>query len=99
MTGSFYITPSSDLWIRLLTHALLRGSRIFPGLELCDKPPDYTPKRFTDIWKGEYHGEPVCIKVVKRQLLEDQRRVEGVRRLLYSIGGILSSLHTRYTAV
>ena len=70
----------SDPWTRLLAHALLRGSRIFPGLELCDKPPDYSPLGFTDIWKGEYHGKLVCIKVFRGQYLEDLREVERVRR-------------------
>jgi len=60
----------SDPWTRLLIHALLRGSQIFPGLELCDKPPDYAPRGFTDIWKGEYHGEPVCVKVVRVQVVQ-----------------------------
>jgi len=73
----------SDPWTRLLTHALLRGSRVFPGLELCDKPPDYTYDGFTDIWKGEYDGEPVCVKVVRRRQLSGLRIVEGVWRLFF----------------
>jgi hypothetical protein len=35
-------------------------------MELCDKSLDYTPFGFADIWKGNYHGEPVCIKAVRR---------------------------------
>jgi len=68
----------SDPWTRLLTHALLRESRVFPGLELCENPPDYSPWGFADIWKGQYHGEPVCIKVVRGQMLIGLRRAEGV---------------------
>ena len=33
-------------------------------MELCDESPDYTPFGFADIWKGNYHGEPVCIKAI-----------------------------------
>jgi len=70
-----------------LTHALFRGSRIFPGLELCDNHPDYTFRGLTDTWRGEYHGEPVCVKVVRAQLLRDLRVVERVWRPFYLIGG------------
>ena len=83
---------NSDPGTRLLTHALLRGSQIFPGLELCDNPPDYTPLGFADIWKGEYRAKPVCIKVARYQRLDDLREVERVRRLFYSIGCVLNSL-------
>jgi len=96
MPGWVRAGSCSDPWTRLLTHALLRGSRIFPGLELCDKPPDYTPLGFTDIWKGEYHGKPVCVKVVRGQDLTSLGKVEGVRRP-YSIVVILSSVHSRHT--
>ena len=82
-----------------MTHALLRGPRIFPGLELCDKAPDYTPDGFTDIWKGEYHGESVCIKVVRGGYLPELRKVERVWRSFRSIGGVLSSFRTSCTAV
>ena len=46
---------------------LLRESRIFPSVELCDDSPDYTPAGFADIWKGRYHGEPVCVKAIRTQ--------------------------------
>jgi len=69
---------NQDLETRLFTHALLRGSRIFPGLELYDHTPDYTPLGFTDIWKGEYHGDPVCVKVVRGKRLNCIREVERV---------------------
>ena len=64
-------------WARLLIHALLRGSRIFPGLELCDDPPNYTSVGFTDIWKGEYHGELVCIKATRG----DPNNLEGAQQV------------------
>ena len=73
-----------------MTHALLRGSRIFPDLELYDDPPDYTPRGFTDIWNGEYHGELVCVKAVRGHNLTRLREVGGVRRLFYSIGGVFT---------
>ena len=57
-----------------------------------DKPPDYTPCGFTDIWKGEYHGEPVCIKVARGRYLSELVKVKEVRRTIYSIGGVLSLL-------
>jgi hypothetical protein len=34
-------------------------------MEVCDKPLGYVPFGFADIWKGNYHGEPVCIKAVR----------------------------------
>ena len=55
---------SLRLWFRLYTHALLREAQIFSNVELCDESPDYTPFGFADIWKGNHHGEPVCIRAV-----------------------------------
>lgn len=57
----------SGLWLRLYIHALLRESRIFPDVELCDESPNYTPAGFADIWKGYYHGELVCVKAIRTQ--------------------------------
>jgi len=58
---------------------MLRGSQILPGLRLRDTPLDYNPLGFTDIWKGEYHGEPVCVKVVREQsLIVQHRKIEEV---------------------
>lgn len=48
-------------------HTLLRESRIFPGVELCDESPDYTAAGFADIWKGRYYGEQVCVKAIRTQ--------------------------------
>jgi hypothetical protein len=63
---------------RLYTHALLLESRIFPNVELCDESPDYTPYGFADIWKGSYHGEPVCIKAIRTL---DAARLRGIRNV------------------
>jgi len=99
MPGLFGVGVLSDPWTRLLIHAHLRVPQIFPGLALCDKAPEYTPDAFTDIWKGEYYGTPVCVKVVRGQRLPGLREVERVWRSFDSIGGVLSSFHTRCTAV
>jgi len=56
-----------NLPLRLHAHALLRESLVFPGIELCDESPDCSPNGFADIWKGDYHGQSVCIKVIRTQ--------------------------------
>ena len=53
------------LWSRLYAHALLRESRIFPGIELHDKSPGYSYFGSADIWNGGYCGQPVCVKVIR----------------------------------
>jgi len=55
----------SNLCLRLHAHALLRESRIFPGVELCDETPCCSCNSFADIWKGDYRGELVCVKVIR----------------------------------
>ena len=35
-------------------------------MELCDESPGYTIFGLADVWKGNYHGEPVCIKAIRR---------------------------------
>jgi serine/threonine protein kinase len=35
-------------------------------MELYDGSTDYTLFGLADIWKGSYHGEPVCIKALRR---------------------------------
>ena len=57
--------PRLDLWLRLYAHALLRESQIFPGIKLCDESPGCSSGAFADIWKGDYRGEPVCVKVIR----------------------------------
>ena len=66
------------LWFRLYTHALLLESSIFPNVELYDISPDFTPFGFTGIWKGNHHGEPVCIKAIRATNLT---RLGGVKRI------------------
>jgi hypothetical protein len=68
------------LWFRIHTYALLLELRIFPNMELCDESLDYTPFGFTDIWKGDYHGEPVCIKVI-RGIEKNSVRLETIRKM------------------
>jgi hypothetical protein len=66
------------LRFRPYTHALLRESRIFPDVELCDKSPDSTPYGFADICKGNYHEEPVYIKAMRTQDLTRQKEIGSV---------------------
>jgi uncharacterized protein Usg len=73
-----WLYSSWNLQFRLYTHALLLESQIFPNVELCDESPDFTPFGFTDIWKGIYHGELVCIKVIRAQHLACQERIKRV---------------------
>jgi len=70
--------PILNLWLRLYAHALLRESRIFPGIELCDKPPGCLRNGFADIWKGDYRGEPVCVKVIRTTNQIPLRGIENV---------------------
>lgn len=60
-------------------HTLLRESRIFPSVELCDESPDYTAAGFADIWKGRYHGEQVCVKAIRTQYPICLMEIEKVR--------------------
>ena len=72
---------SWHLWFRLYAYATLLESRIFPDMELCDEFLEYTPFGFADIWKGNYHGELVCIKAVRRgnlTYLRETKRVCGL---------------------
>ena len=65
---SSHLRPSSfHLWLRLYTHALLLELRIFAGIELSDEALGYMPTGFTDIWKGNFNGELVCIKAIRKQ--------------------------------
>ena len=82
--------PILNLRLRLYAHALLRESRIFPGIELCDRSPDCLRNGFADIWKGEYHGEPVCVKVIRTEnqtpLMEIKRvRASFISSEMYSV--------------
>jgi hypothetical protein len=76
---SSHLRPSSfRLWLRLYTHALLLESRIFAGLELSDEALGYIPTGFTDIWKGNFKGKPVCVKAVRTQDTIRLREIENV---------------------
>ena len=70
--------PSFRLWFRLCTHALLLESRIFPDIELHDESLGYVPTGFTDIWKGKFDGEPVCVKAIRTQDPIRLREIESV---------------------
>jgi hypothetical protein len=37
------------------------------------------PTGFTDIWKGNYDGKPVCIKAIRTKDLNRLREIQGVR--------------------
>ena len=67
------------LWLRLYAHALLRGSRIFPGIELYDDSPGCSCNSFTDTWKGVYRGEQVCVKVIRARDHTRSVELEKVR--------------------
>ena len=87
-----------DIWSRLYVHALLRESRIFPGVELHDETLDYLRYGYADLWKGDYRGEPVCVRAIRLRdpaRLTDIKTVRDPSRLLRSrsvriIAGILS---------
>ena len=70
--------PALDPWLRLYAHALLRESRIFLDIELCDESLDCVRNEFVDIWKGDYRGEPVCVKVIRSQDLTILMEIEKV---------------------
>ncbi|KAF9649106.1 kinase-like protein [Thelephora ganbajun] len=69
-----------DLWIRLHVHALLRGLRVFPDVELSNDSPDYDPLGFMDIWKGICRGDPVCVKVIRTR---SEAHLEKIKRTFY----------------
>ena len=71
-----------DLWIRLHVHSLLRGSYVFPGVELSTESLDFEPFGFVDAWRGEYHGVPVCIKAIRTQNKSTLEKIKKVPELL-----------------
>jgi len=68
-----------NLQLRLYVHALLCESRMFPGTELCDESPDCLRNGFVDVWKGNYRGEPVCIKMIRTENRIPLMEIEEVR--------------------
>ncbi|KAF9641934.1 kinase-like protein [Thelephora ganbajun] len=65
-----------DLWIRLHVHALLRGLPVFPDVELRKDSPNYEPLGFVDIWKGDYRGNPVCIKAIRTRSTTNSEKIK-----------------------
>ena len=92
-------SSSWDLWFRVYTHALFLESRIFPKMELRAKPLDYIPFGFADIWKGNYHGEPVCIKAVRRNspVFEGSKAyVKSIRSYFFDQGSTKDAPHMTF---
>ena len=90
--------PRLDLWLRLYAHALLRESQIFPGIELCAESPGCSSGAFADIWKGDYRGEPVCVKVIRTRQWTLLKKIWVVCGS-YFVNDVLNRLHIRYTAM
>jgi len=78
MRTNLNYSPVWSPWFRLYAHALLRGSHIFPDVELCDESTDYNPLGFTDVWKENYHGDQVCIKAIR---IRNASRLEIIQRV------------------
>jgi hypothetical protein len=66
------------LRFRLYALALLYESRIFPNLELCDESLFYSDDGLTDLWRGYYGGELVCIKAIRTRDQTHIREIESV---------------------
>ena len=67
-----------SLWTRVYVHALLRGSHVFPGVELSTGPPDFDPLGLVDVWKGNYRGNPVCIKAIR---MRNKSKLEKIKKV------------------
>ena len=67
-----------DLWIRVYAHAFLRGSHVFPGVELHKESPEYESLGFVDVWKGKYHGNLVCIKAIRTRKKDNLGKIKKV---------------------
>ncbi|KAF9649121.1 kinase-like protein [Thelephora ganbajun] len=65
-----------DLWIRLYVHALLRGSHVFPGVELWNDSPDYDSLGFVDTWKGSLHEDLICIKAIRTRSMTNLEKIK-----------------------
>jgi len=84
---------------RLYAHALLHGSHIFPGIELLNESPDYEPRGFMDVWRGNYHGRQVCVKSIRIRNTTHLKEIKKVRGSFFNQSYILSTLHTRSIAM
>jgi len=80
-----------NIWLRLYSHALLLGSQTFPGIELFDESPGCSPNGFVDIWKGDYHGKSVSVKVIRTQ---DQTPLIKIKKV-YSLF-VISNTHSSH---
>ena len=66
--------------VQTYAHAALRGSYVFPTVELFDESPGYEPYGLVDVWKGKYHGDQVYIKAIRirdTRFLDEIKRVRG----------------------
>ena len=53
-------------------------------MELCDESPGFTPTGSTDMWKGRFNGEVVCVKAIRTQDPIRLREIESVCDLFVS---------------
>jgi hypothetical protein len=53
-------------------------------MELCDESPGFMPTGFTDMWKGNFNGEVVCVKAIRTQDPIRLREIESVCNVLAS---------------
>ena len=42
------------------------------------EPPDFEPSGFVDVWRGKYHGNPVCIKAVRTRNKSNLQKIKKV---------------------
>jgi hypothetical protein len=68
-----------DLWIRLYVNALLHGMHVFRDVELSAESPDFEPLGFVDVWRGNYRGNPVCIKAIRTRNKSNLQKIKRVR--------------------
>lgn len=67
-----------DLWTRLYVYALLRGLYVFPDVEVSAESPEYESFGFVDVWKGNSHGNPVCIKAIRTRNSANLQKIKMV---------------------
>ena len=68
-----------DLWVRVYVHALLRGLYVFPGVQLVMESPAFEALGFVDVWRGNYHGNPVCIKSIRTRDPSNLKKIKKVQ--------------------
>ena len=47
------------------------------------KPPDFEPSGFVDVWRGNYHGNPVCIKAIRTRNKSNLQKIKKVHDSLF----------------